>query len=90
MKSEFKMSLKQESLDKDVSVDINAAASELTIDPAAEKKLVRKLDLWLSPMMVLVFLVSYLDRSNIGERLRAKFCHHKVLRMSQAMPRSQE
>ncbi|KAF7195009.1 putative transporter C11D3.18C [Pseudocercospora fuligena] len=60
------MSLKQESLDKNVSVDVDAAASELTIDPAAEKKLVRKLDLWLSPMMVLVFLVSYLDRSNIG------------------------
>lgn len=52
------------------------------IDPVAEKKvsavclvagsyadddqLIRKLDLMLSPMMVLIFLVAYLDRSNIG------------------------
>jgi hypothetical protein len=40
--------------------------SEVYIDPAAEKKLIRKLDLMLSPMMVLIFLVAYLDRSNIG------------------------
>lgn len=39
---------------------------EILIDHAAEQKLVRKLDMWLSPMMVLVFLVAYLDRSNVG------------------------
>ncbi|OAK97656.1 major facilitator superfamily transporter [Phaeosphaeriaceae sp. SRC1lsM3a] len=39
---------------------------EIHIDPAAEKRLIRKLDLMLSPMMVLIFLVAYLDRSNIG------------------------
>src|SRR5690242_15340219 len=55
---------------------------EIYIDPIAEKKvsvvrpkaclaltkfqLIRKLDLMLSPMMVLIFLVAYLDRSNIG------------------------
>ncbi|KAF1354183.1 major facilitator superfamily transporter [Lizonia empirigonia] len=30
------------------------------------RKLIRKLDLMLSPMMVIIFLVAYLDRSNIG------------------------
>lgn len=42
------------------------ASSDLTIDPAAEKRLLRKLDAWLSPMMIIAFLVAYLDRSNIG------------------------
>ena len=41
-------------------------SEEIHIDPAAEKRLIRKLDLMLSPMMVLIFLVAYLDRSNIG------------------------
>lgn len=44
------------------------ANSEAYIDPIAEKRLIRKLDLMLSPMMVMVFLVAYLDRSNIGWR----------------------
>ncbi|USW51509.1 Putative major facilitator superfamily, MFS transporter superfamily [Septoria linicola] len=47
-------------------IDLAASSYEETINAAAEKRLVRKLDRWLSPMMVLVFLVSYLDRSNIG------------------------
>merc|ERR1711881_383407 len=46
---------------------------EVPIDPAAEKRLLRKLDFMLSPMMVLIFLVAYLDRSNIGECL--SFAH---------------
>ncbi|KAJ4375757.1 hypothetical protein N0V83_001033 [Neocucurbitaria cava] len=47
--------------------DAQVGASELIhIDPSAEKKLILKLDLMLSPMMVLIFLVAYLDRSNIG------------------------
>ncbi|TPX12396.1 uncharacterized protein E0L32_006808 [Thyridium curvatum] len=44
----------------------NMSASDLEIDHQAEKKLVRKLDTWLAPLMVLFFLVAYLDRSNIG------------------------
>lgn len=47
-------------------IDVAIVSHEDALDPAAEKRLVRKLDMWLSPMMVLVFLVSYLDRSNIG------------------------
>ncbi|KAF2174077.1 hypothetical protein M409DRAFT_16350 [Zasmidium cellare ATCC 36951] len=46
--------------------DDEVGSHEAVIDPVAERKLVRKLDMWLSPMMVLVFLVAYLDRSNIG------------------------
>lgn len=45
------------------------ASSEIYIDPAAEKRLIRKLDYMLSPMMVLMFLVAYLDRSNIGTNI---------------------
>lgn len=48
-------------------------SDEIFIDPVAEKKLIRKLDLMLSPMMVLIFLVAYLDRSNIGEYLLELF-----------------
>ncbi|KAH9903532.1 major facilitator superfamily transporter [Xylariomycetidae sp. FL2044] len=40
--------------------------ADLHIDPAAEKKLLRKLDTFLAPLCVIFFLVAYLDRSNIG------------------------
>jgi hypothetical protein len=50
--------------EKDAQV---GTSDEIHIDPAAEKRLIRKLDLMLSPMMVLIFLVAYLDRSNIGK-----------------------
>lgn len=43
------------------------ASSRLVVDPAAEAKLLRKLDCWLAPMMIIAFLVAYLDRSNIGK-----------------------
>ncbi|KAJ4303735.1 hypothetical protein N0V90_002636 [Kalmusia sp. IMI 367209] len=49
--------------DKDAQV---GTTEEIHIDPVAEKKLLLKLDLILSPMMVLIFLVAYLDRANIG------------------------
>lgn len=38
----------------------------LYVDPVAEKKLLRKLDMWISPIVCVVFLAAYLDRSNIG------------------------
>ncbi|KAL8315893.1 hypothetical protein RB593_009120 [Gaeumannomyces tritici] len=47
-------------------VDHQHGLADLTVDPAAEKKLVRKLDLYLAPIMVLFFPMAYLDRSNIG------------------------
>jgi hypothetical protein len=36
------------------------------VDPIAEKKLVRKLDLRLIPWLSLLYLISFLDRTNIG------------------------
>jgi hypothetical protein len=51
-------------IEKDAQV---GTSEEIHIDPVAEKRLIRRLDLMLSPMMVLIFLVAYLDRSNIGK-----------------------
>jgi hypothetical protein len=50
----------------ETEVNDSGPLDELFIDPARERRLVRKLDIWLSPMMILLFLMSYLDRSNIG------------------------
>ena len=36
------------------------------IDEAAERKLIRKLDLWIVPPVMLLYLLSFLDRVNIG------------------------
>ena len=39
---------------------------DLYIDPIEEKKLLRKLDMNIAPVIMILFLISYLDRSNIG------------------------
>jgi sugar phosphate permease len=44
---------------------------ELYIDPVREAKLVRKLDIRIAPVMCAVFLLAYLDRSNIGNAAAA-------------------
>lgn len=62
---EKKMGLDAHSAD-DVETSPSVDAADLHVDPAAEKRLLRKLDTFLAPMMVLFFLVAYLDRSNIG------------------------
>ncbi|KAJ5084533.1 hypothetical protein NUU61_009112 [Penicillium alfredii] len=38
----------------------------LLIDPARETRLLLKLDLCICPLVMLIFLVAYLDRSNVG------------------------
>lgn len=58
-----RMERKESDLEEPSSV---AGVADLTIDRHAEARLVRKLDMWLAPMMILFFLVAYLDRSNIG------------------------
>jgi len=45
--------------------------AEFYIDPLAEKKLLRKLDLYLAPLMTIIFLCAYLDRGNIGNAASA-------------------
>lgn len=44
----------------------NANGSKETVDDPDDKKLLRKLDLHLIPGMTLLYLLNYLDRSNIG------------------------
>ncbi|CAI7646470.1 unnamed protein product [Penicillium pancosmium] len=50
--------------------DLKAEASHdeqaIDIDPVAEKRLVRKIDLYLMPSAFVLYLFSYVDRSNIG------------------------
>ncbi|CAG8958157.1 hypothetical protein HYFRA_00000507 [Hymenoscyphus fraxineus] len=41
------------------------------IDPARERKLILKLDLFIAPVCTLIFLAAYLDRSNIGNAASA-------------------
>lgn len=36
------------------------------LTPEQEKKLYRKVDLWLMPILTLMYLCSFLDRGNIG------------------------
>ncbi|KAI0530281.1 high-affinity nicotinic acid transporter [Xylaria digitata] len=43
-----------------------AASSEIYIDPVLHERILRKLDMRLGPLFCLLFLSSYLDRSNIG------------------------
>ncbi|KAL5355877.1 major facilitator superfamily domain-containing protein [Aspergillus floccosus] len=48
------------------SSDHEAHIGNVVIDPVKEKKLLRKMDLCICPLVMLIFLVAYLDRSNIG------------------------
>ncbi|KAI0467488.1 major facilitator superfamily domain-containing protein [Xylaria cf. heliscus] len=49
------------------SVDnLQPASPELRIDPALERRVVRKIDLHLIPLVMSLYLVAFLDRSNIG------------------------
>ena len=53
------------------SDEVSSDMAESYIDPVAEKKLLVKLDLYLAPVMTLIFLAAYLDRSNIGNAASA-------------------
>ena len=44
---------------------------ELCIDPEREHQLTRKLDLFIAPIMTIIFLNAYLDRANIGNAASA-------------------
>lgn len=58
-----------ESTPRDLSV--GSMDQALYVDPVAEKKLLRKLDIWLAPVATIIFLAAYLDRSNIGNAASA-------------------
>ncbi|KAG9255500.1 major facilitator superfamily domain-containing protein [Emericellopsis atlantica] len=54
---------------KDMDLDGSTPADlrdDIAIDPVAERKLIRKLDLWIVPPVMLLYLLSFLDRVNIG------------------------
>lgn len=41
--------------------------TEIYIDPVLERKITRKFDMWVMPQFILIVILSYLDRSNIGK-----------------------
>jgi hypothetical protein len=53
---------------ENIAIDEKAAAAgeHPPIDLIAEKKLLRKVDLHLIPMLFILFLMAFLDRTNIG------------------------
>ncbi|PLB55492.1 pantothenate transporter liz1 [Aspergillus steynii IBT 23096] len=56
-------------LDEDVAKRKMSTAVEMPgveLNPATERKLVRKIDLFLLPAIWIVYLLSYMDRSNLG------------------------
>lgn len=47
-------------------IDVNDSEDEFHVDPVKEVKLLVKLDLAFTPVIMLVYLSCFLDRSNIG------------------------
>ncbi|KAL5113336.1 hypothetical protein ACEQ8H_008799 [Pleosporales sp. CAS-2024a] len=58
-------------------------ARELTWTPEEERKLVRKIDLFLLPTIWLMYLMSYMDRTNIGNAKIAGMAHDLKLTSNQ-------
>ncbi|OAP61965.1 retrograde regulation protein 2 [Fonsecaea erecta] len=54
-------------IEKDGGFELQeSAAANVRIDPALERRVVRKIDLRVTPLVTFLFLLSFLDRSNIG------------------------
>ncbi|OWT43056.1 major facilitator superfamily domain-containing protein [Pochonia chlamydosporia 170] len=49
-----------------------AMEQDIRIDPKRERQLTRKLDLFIAPIMTIIFLNAYLDRANIGNAASAE------------------
>lgn len=73
--TDTKNSPPESSMERDLDLKAKAEASEyvesgISPDDAEfkrkEKALVRKLDLFIAPVMMMLMLISYLDRGNIG------------------------
>ncbi|KAL4788191.1 major facilitator superfamily domain-containing protein [Aspergillus varians] len=52
--------------EKEIEQQVPPDQHDIYIDPAAEKALLRKLDMWIVPPVMLLYLLSFLDRVNIG------------------------
>jgi sugar phosphate permease len=55
----------------DIAASDASVSQVLTIDPKREAKLLRKLDLSIAPIVLVIFLAAYLDRANIGNAASA-------------------
>jgi sugar phosphate permease len=55
----------------DIAASDTSVSQALTIDPKREAKLLRKLDLSIAPIVLVIFLAAYLDRANIGNAASA-------------------
>lgn len=44
----------------------------LEIDPKDEKKVLAKLDIFLTPILFIVYLSCFIDRANIGKHVRSR------------------
>ncbi len=55
--------------DQSPGIDLNDSEDEFYVDPVKEVKLLAKLNLAFTPVIMLVYLSCFLDRSNIGMRL---------------------
>ncbi|RBR09745.1 hypothetical protein FVER53590_11798 [Fusarium verticillioides] len=51
---------------KHPSASVGEANSTLTMTPAEERKLVRKIDLHMMPLMFVLYLLQYLDKTSLG------------------------
>jgi hypothetical protein len=49
-----------------LGMESDEASLSASIDPELEKKLVRKLDLYIILVYMIIYIFSFLDRSNIG------------------------
>jgi hypothetical protein len=58
--------LEGKSSDAGFHSEAGSTADDIVVDPDQERKLVRKLDLFIVPMIMVTFFFSFLDRSNIG------------------------
>lgn len=51
---------------EEIDFDSEQRQQDFYIDPVAERRLVRKLDWKLIPWLSLLYLISFLDRTNVG------------------------
>ena len=63
---EFNMSGEKPETEVDKRSSQPAETYEAVVDPDAEKKLVRKVDRYIVPMVMMTYLLCFLDRTNIG------------------------
>jgi len=55
----------------DIAASDASISQVLFIDPKREAKLLRKLDISIAPIVLIIFLAAYLDRANIGNAASA-------------------